>query len=166
MRDLCEAQKVRKSILWSKDFNKENYNIINHESFLLWEVRKDCNKIPTSCQSCLSFMGLDGAGIFSTCWKKEFMDKGGNPCIPSQEHLEWLNGSKIFQVFPRQDSRCIFTRLGLRLLGFALYISFHFPTRPSMWGLQTGIEHDWRRTEGTKWCHMIVINKTKFSTKQ
>ena len=138
--------------------------IMNHV-FLLWEVRLDCNKIPTSC---LSFMGLDVAGIFSTCWKKEFMDKGGNPCIPSQEHLEWLNGSKIFQVFPRQDSRCIFTRLGLLLLllGLALYVSCHFPRRPSMWGLQTGIEHDWRRTQGTKWCHMIVIDKTEFSTKQ
>ena len=97
MRDLCEAQKVRKSILWSKDFNKENYNIINHESFLLWEVRKDCNKIPTSCQSCLSFMGLDGAGIFSTCWKKEFMDKGGNPCIPSQA----LKTAERLQGIPR-----------------------------------------------------------------
>ena len=95
--------------LLSEDFNKENYNIMNHV-FLLWVIRKDCNKIPTSCQSCLSFMGLDGAGIFSTCWKKEFMDKGGNPCIPSQalKTAERLQGipriSKArFQVHLQQD---------------------------------------------------------------
>ena len=163
----AEAKKMLKWTLLSEDFNKENYNIMNHV-FLLWDVRKDCNKIPTSCQSCLSFMGLDGAGIFSTCWKKEFMDKGGNPCIPSHNHWKRPKGYKIFQGFPRQDSRCIFTRFGLLLLllGLALYVSFHFQRSPSMWGLQTGIEHDWRRTQGTKWCHMIVIDKTEFSTKQ